>query len=98
MENNEIHKNLPEKELRDFLGKQLELYEVYDSVEVAEKKLKDAKDHLERAKIFHALETIIALKGWQDIDCSDEIGDYFDIGYFPFIGTDEEFKKIFGET
>lgn len=91
MKNKDIHNDLPEPYLRDFLAKQLKRNECYMTLEDAERKLKEAQEIFEKAKNREGIKTILKLKGWDYIDCSDEIKDYDSKTYFHFIGTMEEF-------
>jgi len=97
MKNIDIHNNLPEHELRDFLAKQLELNECYYAVTRIERELKEWQERLEKARNKEAIQTLLKLKGWDDLDCSSDISDFQEQLYFPFIGTKEEYKELFGK-
>ena len=97
MENKDIHNELSEKEVRDFLSKQLK----YEQDECEHRTLiKDIENHIEywqkvliHAKNYLAILQIIQSKEWKEFDISDDIHSDRNT-YFPFIGTEKEYKSL----
>jgi len=94
MENSEKHSKLPEALMRDFLGKSIKDCGYPRKKETIENEIKKLSNELEKAKISEGIFSIIKLKGWYELDVSDEITDYNPETYFNFIGTKEEHKNL----
>lgn len=96
MKNENIHDNLDFQEIRDFLAKNISKEgregTIMD-VEYIEREIKKYQEFLKHAKIYQATKSLIKNQGWEEFDISDEIPDNKD-EYFPFIGTEEEYKKL----
>ena len=88
------HEGLEQKDVRDFLAKQMK--DVWGSgfipVKYAEEQFQKAKHNLEMARNGHALKNIIENLGWDEHDVSD-YEKYYPDTYFAFIGTEEEYRK-----
>ena len=104
MKNENIHNNLPQKELRDFLSKYERkegLLGGHSKIEDIEKEIKELQEKLKHIIIHQTILNSIRSIGWKLFDISDDIP-YDKDNYFPFIGTDEEYnlfmKKLFDET
>lgn len=93
MENKDIHDKLSRKEVRDYLAKEYITYESFGNIEYIENQIKELQNELVKAKRFDAIKTIIEIENWKEFDCS-EIVQYKSKTYFPFIGTEEEFKNL----
>ena len=96
MENEDIHKDFYDREVRDFLAKELtqaRRESSFISVEYAEKQIREFQYALKHARKVRAVEYLIAEKKWEEYDVSDEIN-YNKETYFPFIGTKEEYDKL----
>jgi len=88
------HDNFDKKEIRDFLGKQLQ--EVYDkgfpNLKYAEEQLEEWKIRVEIAKKGEALRGMFEELGWDEHDVSDHIK-YNPKTYFCFVGTEDEHQQ-----
>ncbi len=93
MENKDIHNWLSDKEIRDFLGKELNKSHVLASIEFLEQEIKKLQEMLEKRKRYLVVQSLISEKGWNDFDISDEIS-YNSETYFPFIGTLDEYDEL----
>lgn len=93
---NEIYDGVPEKEIRLFLGSNLECFSLdnakrmRDSVQESIAELKQKLEVLEKEVAVH---TLIQSKGWSCYDISDYVKPNKD-NYGVFIGTREEFSKV----
>lgn len=97
MLNVNIHSGLDKKEIRDFLAKSERNEGILgrsSEIEYLEKELERIKERLNHAKNHRAIITLIELNGWQVFGVSDDIP-YDKDTYFPFIGTEEEFKMFY---
>ena len=97
MENKDIHKDFCDREVRDFLARELTQSRIkcgFISVEYAEKQIREFQHVLKHARKVRAIEYLIAEKRWEEYDISDEIIRYNKETYFPFIGTKEEYDKL----
>lgn len=96
MKNEDIHSDIPKKEIRDFLG-QWSHREGFlgdaSEIKYLEKTIKEAEERLIHCRNHRAVITLIKSNGWKEFDISDEIS-YRKDTYFPFIGTEEEFESL----
>lgn len=98
MDNKNIHKSFTQREIRDYLAQELKESQEeggFISVEYAEEQIKHFQDMLKYAKKFEAVRCLMAERGWEDWDITENIA-YNKETYFPFIGTEEEFNKLLG--
>jgi len=98
MKQSEVHSNLPQPEIRDWLAKQLTSLDRRagsGSVAYLEKKLKEVQAELEAARILVGVKAFMEHKGWQHFDISDDISDYSPETFTGFVGTSKECKAIF---
>lgn len=97
MKNEDIHKDLSETEVRNFLAKQYQrtLFQgvIFGSVSRLEKELKELQKALDEAKAHDAVRQLIHNQGWAAWDVSDEVP-YNRNTYFPFVGTEEEYEAL----
>ncbi len=99
MNNDDIHKGLEKQEIRDFLAKQLAESGKNGGMLPSEHIKKDIEKLqviLKASEIREAVLQLIKVCGWDWYDISDYVK-YNPETYFEFIGTKEEYKKIFGE-
>lgn len=99
MKNENIHNVFPEKEIRDFLAKELSEAEeesAFISVEHAQKRIEELQHVLKYARKVRAIKYLINENGWKDWDISEDIL-YDKKTYFPFIGTKEEYNKLMSQ-
>ena len=95
MENNNIHKEFANKEIRDFLAQELRdvrMQGLVDS-EYAQKQIYTFQKLLIIAKKYEAVLVLIKEKGWDDWDISEHLH-YNSKTYFPFVGTEEEYNEL----
>lgn len=95
MENEDIHNEL-DKEDRDLLGQLLHKERLLDYtcvIEYLEKELERIKRRLTHCRNHQALLTLIKSNNWKEFD-SSELAPYNEDTYFPFIGTEEEYKAL----
>ena len=97
MNNVDIHKTLSDIGVRDYLGKELNKNYSFMTVEQSKVLLDAAQAQYDKAIKYAALDSLIKSNGWEWLDCSDEIDDYSPATYFNFVGTKDEYKKIFGD-
>lgn len=94
--NEEKHAGLPQREIRDALGKlHREHYRkchIWDErgLEYLEQQLKELQEKVEAARMSAGLSRTIKALGWQLNDVSDHLCNYDKETYFEFIGTEEE--------
>jgi hypothetical protein len=96
IENKEIHNGLNNKEIRDYLGKELYKLQMsggWSNVEFIEKQIRELTQTLELCKQYNAIKKIIEMNKWKDFDVS-EITSYNSNYYQYFIGTEKEFEKF----
>lgn len=95
MKNEEIHNGLKDKEIRDFLAKELNEVEYFGliSIDYVQKQIKELQKSLENARRYEAIKSLIEKNGWNDFDISEVII-YNEKKYFPFIGTEEEYDEF----
>lgn len=96
MNNSDVHNHLSDKEIRDFLGKQLQqcfLGQAGNTTEWLEKEIARLQKRLEVTRQYIALQKLVKNHGWQDFDISDEIP-YDRETYFNFIGTVDEYEEL----
>ena len=94
MDNKNIHEDFSQKEIRDYLAKELKLYEGSAiSIKSLEKQIETLQERLRQAKNYESVLHLIEEKCWQDWDISEYIP-YDRETYFPFIGTKDEFNKL----
>ena len=109
MKNKDIHKGLEKEELRTFFATCIEKYSFckkkeYDnfiSENVWESTIKRIEIdkynldlELERAIVFKSIGFLLKMLDWAEHGVSDGIEDYNEGNYFPFIGTEEEYKNL----
>jgi hypothetical protein len=91
MINNENkHKGLDKKELRDFIGKTFHDECYWETSEQIMKKIEALKEQLKKTKIAEGLLEVMELLGWKSFDVNDHL--------HYFIGTKEEYEKLIGEN
>lgn len=98
MKNIDIHKSLPESDVRDFLGQQKGCCHPDEYIKHLEEQVKKAKAELSNARKERAVAELIKTKGWCQFDVSNEIEDYSSATYFEFIGTKNELAATFPDT
>ena len=96
MKNENIHNDLPKKEIRDFLGQWSHregfLGRAFE-IEYLEKSIKEAEERLIHCRNHQAIIQLIKSNDWEKFDVSHKIP-YEEVTYFPFIGTEEEYNKL----
>lgn len=92
MKNEDIHKGLPQAEIRDFLADAHERTWV-GTVSSLEKEIEELRRRLVIAKKHQAAWQLIESQGWQSWDVSNEVL-YNSATYFPFVGTEEEHDAL----
>ena len=96
MKNEDIHNDLPKKEIRDFLGQLLHkerLLGTASEIKYLEKTIKEAEERLIHCRNHQAVIQLIKSNGWEEFDSSEYIP-YKEDTYFPFIGIEEEFELL----
>jgi methyl coenzyme M reductase subunit C-like uncharacterized protein (methanogenesis marker protein 7) len=96
LKNEDIHKGLDKAEIRDFLAKRLlksaiECY--YASPEHIQSQIDELQVQLNHAKTHEAIQQIMEDNGWTDHDVTEDIEDYNNETYMPFIGTVAECEE-----
>lgn len=96
MKNDNIHDDLNQKEIRDFLAQQLRQGERKGGL-ISRKDVEDQIRRLEALlksiKKVEMMRILIGEKGWKEWDASNYIF-YHRESYFPFVGTEEEYNKF----
>lgn len=93
MKNEDIHKGLVKAEIRDFLGERILKSAIlcrYTSTEFIQSQIDELQVQLNHAKTHEAIQQIMLDNGWTDHDVTEEIEDYNNETYMPFIGTAAE--------
>ena len=94
IKNENIHEDFSQQEIRDYLAKELELNGgIYVSIEYIEEQIEKYQEYLKQSKNYECVLCLIKERGWEDWDVSEYVP-YNKETYFPFIGTEEEFKKL----
>lgn len=99
MNNEDIHKGLDKQEIRDFLAKQLRDASKDGGMvpsEYLEKEIAKLQATLKTSKTREATLQLIKICGWDWYDTSDYVL-YNSETYFDFIGSKEEYEKVFGK-
>lgn len=97
MRNDVIHKMNSDSDIRDFLSKEYESgYKKsgYRGSSYLRKEIEKLQQELENAKKYEAALSLIYSRGWKVYDISDYISDYNPDKFFPFVGTEEEYKFL----
>ena len=89
MKCNDIHKGLPDSELRDFLSRNMR-HGFSGEAEHLRTEIKALQKRLKKAENYSAACRLAESQGWVEYDISDEVEDYSSEGYFSFLGTQEE--------
>ena len=113
MKNSDIHQNLEQKEVRDFLSFQLSMtwnkieqeempspnsMDTLDWAILSAKRARDlAAKQVEQAEQRKAIVILIDKMGWKEFDVS-EMTIKCGIFWFSFIGTEEEYRQQFKIT
>lgn len=94
IKNENIHEDFTQKEIRDYLAKELELFGgTFVSIKYIEEQIEKFHELLKQRKNYESVFCLIKEKGWEDWDVSDYVS-YNKETYFPFIGTEDEFNKL----
>lgn len=94
IKNENIHEDFSQKEIRNYLAKELELNGgIYVSIKYIEKQIEEFKKLLKQRENYESVLHLIKEKGWEDWDVSEYVP-YNKETYFPFIGTEDEFNKV----
>ena len=96
MKNRDIHKGLDKAEIRDFLAERLLKSAIecrYTSTEFIQSHIDELQVQLNHAKTLEAIQQRMLDNGWTDYDVTEEIEDYDNTKYIPFIGTAAEYEK-----
>lgn len=92
MKNKDIHKNLTDRTVRDFLAQGVDGAYIGEVARI-ELKIDQLENNLLNARNREASLRLIKLNGWEVFDISDEI--YYNPNtYFPFIGTKKEHDAL----
>ena len=97
MKNKDIHKDLFDKEIRDFLSKNLHkelMSGCLADINFIKKQIKELEELLIHCENYKALKTLIKTNKWEVFDVSDEVLSYDKNEYFPFIGTQSEYEAL----
>jgi hypothetical protein len=94
MKNKEVHQQLSQPNVRDFLANLCKGHSFIGEVDYLEKQITKLQERLLVARNFESAHTIIVNNGWGIHDISDDISDYSSETYFSFIGTEEELEAL----
>lgn len=97
MKQDDIHNNLSSEEVRKLLAKLFNRGAYYPQTWILEQQIKDLQQKLLLKQEADAAKLIMDSFGWRAYDISDKITDYTNTTYYPFVGTEEEKKKVFGK-
>lgn len=95
MNNKDIHNNLVDKEIRDFLSQELSKEHFCGKQDVIriEKQIKQLNEELLRAERGAAVDLLIKKQGWKLFDISYDVF-YDEKTYFCFVGTEKEYIQL----
>lgn len=95
MKNSEIHNELDDKEIRNFLAKELYKSRIIGCVGVKyiEVEIERLQKNLEAAKRYEGIVSLIEKMNWKEFDIGDYVH-YDSETYFPFLGTQEEYERL----
>lgn len=97
MKSAEIHTHLDKAAIRDFLSKASEEgYQISNcsSVSRLKKQIAELQRELAGALQYEAALELMHINGWSIYDLSDDVEDYCQGVYFPFVGTEEEYHAL----
>ena len=98
MKYTEMHEGFAQKEIRDFLGKEISETWATSSVDHLEKEIKKLQVELETARRHQALIALMKHMGWEDFDVSDFVERIGNDCWPQFVGTKKDYEQFMGKV